>query len=271
MADLTEVQTSQVVEITDGSADRADVATSTPAGGIGGLVVREAQRGQATMAASIPVTLASDQTALASNYEYAEDAVHGDGDTGAFVLAVRNDVLASLVTADGDYAPFQVDALGALYVNISNASDISVVTNFEYAEDAGHTTADVGAFVLAVRNDTPGALAGTDLDYAPLQVDDDGYARVTGTLSTLIHGQTTVATAGTAVILFASATTKTITIKALDTNNKDIYVGDSTVDSTNGYVLAPGEAISMEFDHAQDNIFVDSAQNGEGVSYIGAT
>jgi hypothetical protein len=45
-----------------------------------------------------------------------EDEAHTSGDTGVQVLAVRNDTLASLVTTDGDYAPLQVDADGALYV-----------------------------------------------------------------------------------------------------------------------------------------------------------
>jgi hypothetical protein len=52
----------------------------------------------------------------ATNLGKAEDAVHASGDTGVLGLAVRNDTLASLVTTDGDYAPFQVDADGALYV-----------------------------------------------------------------------------------------------------------------------------------------------------------
>jgi hypothetical protein len=52
----------------------------------------------------------------ATNLGKAEDAVHASGDTGVAILAVRNDTLASLVSADGDYAPIQVDADGAVYV-----------------------------------------------------------------------------------------------------------------------------------------------------------
>ena len=46
----------------------------------------------------------------------AEDAVHASGDTGVFVLGVRNDALAALATTDGDYAPLQVDANGGLFL-----------------------------------------------------------------------------------------------------------------------------------------------------------
>lgn len=53
-------------------------------------------------------------------------------------------------------------------------------TRLGKAEDAAHTTGDVGVMSLAVRKDTGAALAGADGDYAPLQVDADGALRVTG-------------------------------------------------------------------------------------------
>lgn len=58
----------------------------------------------------------------------AEDAAHTTGDTGIMILAVRNDTLAALATTDGDYAPIQVDANGALFVNAS-LSSITAGTN----------------------------------------------------------------------------------------------------------------------------------------------
>ena len=45
----------------------------------------------------------------------AEDAAHSSGDTGIMSLAVRNDDVAALAGADGDYAPLQVNAAGSLY------------------------------------------------------------------------------------------------------------------------------------------------------------
>jgi|3_EtaG_2_1085321.scaffolds.fasta_scaffold21009_2 hypothetical protein len=47
---------------------------------------------------------------------HSDDAAHINADIGTMSLAVRNDTLASLVSDDGDYAPFQVNASGALYV-----------------------------------------------------------------------------------------------------------------------------------------------------------
>jgi len=47
-----------------------------------------------------------------------------------------------------------------------------IASNFQ--EDTAHTTGDYGTQVLAVRNDTLATLAGTDGDYAPLQVTSGG-------------------------------------------------------------------------------------------------
>jgi len=47
---------------------------------------------------------------------FEEDTAHTDGDRGQFILAVRNDVEGTLVDADGDYAPLQVDDEGRLRI-----------------------------------------------------------------------------------------------------------------------------------------------------------
>lgn len=43
---------------------------------------------------------------------YAEDAAHTTADKGLFTLAVRNDSIASFVSADLEYAPYAVDSAG---------------------------------------------------------------------------------------------------------------------------------------------------------------
>ncbi len=47
-------------------------------------------------------------------------------------------------------------------------------TNLGKAEDAAHSSGDVGVMALAVRTDTAAARATTDADYAPLEVDANG-------------------------------------------------------------------------------------------------
>jgi len=93
-----------------------------------------------------------------------EDAQHVSGDPGVQSLAVRNDTLAALGGTDGDYAPLQVDASGALYV-VTTGTGAG-----QYAEDIQHTDADIGNFVFAVRNDALASLCTTDGDYVGLQV-----------------------------------------------------------------------------------------------------
>lgn len=55
----------------------------------------------------------------ATNLGKAEDAAHTSGDTGVMGLAVRRDADTALVSADGDYAPLQVNAAGSLKVAIT--------------------------------------------------------------------------------------------------------------------------------------------------------
>lgn len=71
-------------------------------------------------------------SAVGALTQYAEDSAHTTGDEGHQVLAVRNDTLAALADTDGDYSPLQVDASGALYVNIGSAA-ITVDSEFPAA------------------------------------------------------------------------------------------------------------------------------------------
>lgn len=93
-----------------------------------------------------------------------------------------------------------------------------------------------------------------------------------GASTTLVSGQTAVAAAGTEVVFTTAGTvTRTVIIKALATNTGNIYVGnDGTnhVASTTGLVLAAGEGVSIDIDHSKTPVYVDSAVNGEGISWI---
>ena len=94
-----------------------------------------------------------------------------DGNFASKVSATRD---ANLVTN-----PIFVELTdGTTAIGVtSNALDVNIASGAvitQYAEDAVHTTGDTGNLSLVVRNDTLAALAGTDGDYAPLQVDADG-------------------------------------------------------------------------------------------------
>ena len=67
---------------------------------------------------------------LSTNFNYllqTEDAAHSSGNIGTVSFAVRNDTLASLVSDDGDYAPCQVNASGALYVDIADGGQLDAL------------------------------------------------------------------------------------------------------------------------------------------------
>lgn len=48
---------------------------------------------------------------------FAEDTAHTSGNTGAFVLGVRNDSNTAMTSANGDYSPVAVNANGAVAIN----------------------------------------------------------------------------------------------------------------------------------------------------------
>jgi hypothetical protein len=146
--------------------------------------------------------LIDDVVAVLGTATYTEASTKGN-----VIGAVRNDTLAALAGTDNEIAPLQVNAAGALYavlvagtaeigklaagtaaigklaansgVDIGDVDVTSIVpgtaaTNLGKAEDVAHSSGDVGVMSLAVRNDALAALAGTDGDYAPFQVDEDG-------------------------------------------------------------------------------------------------
>jgi len=52
---------------------------------------------------------------------------YSEGDGGFLATGVRNDTLASLVSVDHDHAPFQVNASGALYVDIADGGQLDTI------------------------------------------------------------------------------------------------------------------------------------------------
>jgi hypothetical protein len=97
--------------IASGSELQVDVVGALPAGSaaIGKLAANSGvDIGDVDVTSIVPGT-------GATNLGKAEDAAHSDGDTGVMALAVRNDDVAALSGADGDYSPLQVNAAGSLY------------------------------------------------------------------------------------------------------------------------------------------------------------
>ena len=88
---------------------------------------------------------------------------------------------------------------------------------------------------------------------------------------TILSGQKTVTTAGTAETLGSQVINVPLMIKALDTNTGIVAVGNDgggDVTVSNGMRLEAGDVIIMEFVGDLANIIVDATVNGEGVAWL---
>lgn len=95
------------------------------------------------------------------------------GADGVATMVSINDPLPVILTdAGGDQVGVTDEQL---HVLISDPIDIG---NLAKAEDAQHSSGDVGVMALGVRSNASGSLVGTDGDYAPLSVDRRGGLRV---------------------------------------------------------------------------------------------
>ena len=110
------------------------------------------------------------------------------GNTSLSAIQTAVEVLDNAISG----SEMQVDVVASLPAGTNNIGDVDVLsvvpgtgaTSLGKAEDAGHTTGDTGVMALAVRNDSRASLAGTDLDYAPLQLNSSGDLRVDGSAVT---------------------------------------------------------------------------------------
>lgn len=83
------------------------------------------------------------------------------------------------------------------------------------------------------------------------------------------NGQQT--SSGTATQLTATSTpfTNGLIVQALSTNAANVYVGTSTVTTSNGFQLQPGQATSIAVNNA-NLVYVISTNSGDGVCYVGS-
>jgi hypothetical protein len=146
--------------------------------------------GGGTEATALRVTLANDSTGVVSVDDNG-GTLTVDGTvavTNAGITTIASAVAGTEMQVDIVAAlPAGTNAIGKLAANsgvdIGDVDVASVVpgvaaTSLGKAEDAAHTTGDVGVMALAVRQDTMAALAGTTGDYIPVTTDANGQARV---------------------------------------------------------------------------------------------
>ena len=132
------------------------------------------------------------QVDIVAGAEYAEDSEHTSTDTGNFVLGVRNDTLAELGGTDGDYVPFQMNADGALYVEISSggANDSIYVDDADWTDSTSKHTLVGGLYQSSPQTITDG-------DVGPFQVDADGALHISDGGNAITVDGTVTANLGT--------------------------------------------------------------------------
>ena len=185
----------------DSTATRALLTDSSGRLEINAVVSLPLPSGAATAALqtagnNLLTTIDADTSLLSGAVKNIQSA-QGTTDAGLPALVVRNDTLADLSGADGDYTPLQVNATGALYTAVHSsalptgaateakqdtieATLTAIETDLDTSAGAvkniqsAQGTTDAGIPALVVRNDTLADLSGADGDYSPLQVNATG-------------------------------------------------------------------------------------------------
>ena len=207
-------------------------------------------------------------------------------DTNAMVVdlaAIEVEQLAQGVTLDSilvdtsamvvDLAAIEVEQLAqgvtldAILVDTTSID--GAITALSKSEDAAHVSGDQGVMGLAVRNDTLAALADTDGDYAPLQVDADGalYVYIAGSdpltvndaalaETAIANAANTLGTGGAAEDAVASPLASRKYLWIYNNDNKKMYVGSTGVTEANGFPISPGSYMELRAGAAVDIEYV---------------
>lgn len=187
----------------------------------------------------------------------------GSGDASAANQVLANTKLDTLATDIGAPADAAASADTGTFSLIAIAKRIvakltSIITKQPAFGTAGTASVDV-LTVQGIASGTAQPVSGTFWQ----ATQPVGIALPT----TIYNNVKNVTTAGTRVTLAASqAILSGVTIKAKAANTGTIYVGDSSVSSTTGYALAPGDSVFLEIANL-NTVNIDSSVNGEGVTY----
>ena len=123
------------------------------------------------------------------------------------------------------------DATNGLDVDVTRVVPGTSATHLGKAEDAAHASGDTGVFVLAVRKDTAGTLAGTDGDYAALAVDANGLLRVNvGSIPAAARTTDSIGAAPQTGIIMQGLTERTPVNAVIDAASS----GDNTIVAAQG-------------------------------------
>lgn len=219
------------------------------------------------------------------------DVVSGSGTaTGALRVELPTNGTGVIATVGAVTAI--TNALPAGTNNIGDVDVLSIVpgsgaTNLGKAEDGGHTSGDVGVMALGVRNDTPNvAIAGTDLDYAPIATSKTGAVYVMSSEedfavlgSNKVNKTFNLTGAQTDAIIWSPAAGKrwyitdihyVVSAAATVTFEDDLVAGDAVVGIGGAYAANSGLSRSFKTpvfsnEDAADLLLTTTAGNIQGI------
>lgn len=116
--------------------------------------------------------------------DYLVNTASAGTDYGSVGFAQRHDANTTIATVDGNYAPLQLDANGALKIS----GTLTATFTAEHNEDDPFTNGDSGIATLLVRQDTLAVSTSTDGDYGSFKSNNLGelYVHDTSALAELV-------------------------------------------------------------------------------------
>jgi hypothetical protein len=213
MGDLNRIMTAECIEVTDGNANAVPVQTSV-AGTEFGLITREARTGQATMANSIPVTIASNQPGSLEQ----ENTAHSAGSLGTYILGLRNDgATTTLTTSNSNFSPIAVDAFGRVFITgtVTSTGTVSIVP--PTTQTVAGTVTTVPSGTQAVTGTVVTSGVATQTVAGTVTTVPSGTQAVTGTVVTSGVATQTVAGTVTTVPSGTQAVTGTVVTSGVAT------------------------------------------------------
>ena len=100
------------IAICDANGDALNINTN---GSINTVIQNAA--GTSVTTTTVGADVGLDVVVLTMPATFVEDTAHASGNTGAFVLGVRNDSNTAMTSANGDYSPIAVNSAGAVAIN----------------------------------------------------------------------------------------------------------------------------------------------------------
>ncbi len=200
-----------------------------------------------------------------------EDAAHTSGDPGMPIFAVRSDTAASTSTTDGDYSCLITDSTGKLHVNVGAMTPGTAAGNLGKAEDAAHSSGDVGIMALAVRSAAAAdrSAGNTDGDYEPLGLDASGRLHTRPAIGATATLTTQADQASSATLL--SANSARLAAIIINDSTEILYVKYGITATTTDwtYRLQAGEDMREELYSGRiDGIWANNASGSARITEL---